>query len=86
MWLLLVGVVFALSNFGLQLMKFYSGSGEQVSCSGVLISNPFMTPCFFGAMFFLISFIVSVVIVRKNISNKASELVGDDAENDENNY
>lgn len=69
-WLLLVsfliaGVLFAWTNAGLTLVKFYTAaSGEGVSCSGVLITNPFTTPCFIGASLFLLSLIISVFAYR----------------------
>jgi len=62
---LLAGVIFAWTNFGLQLYEFFTAApGEQVSCSGVLTDNPFMTPCFFGSAIFLLSFISSIFAKR----------------------
>lgn len=69
-WLLLTsfliaGVIFAWTNAGLQIFKFYTAvPGEGVSCSGVPISNPFMTPCFIGASLFLASLILSIFVYR----------------------
>ncbi len=67
MWLLLAGALFAWSNFGIQLFDFYENvSGSQVSCSGVPTSNPFLTPCFYGSVIFLIAFALSIVITRRD--------------------
>lgn len=59
---LIAGVLFAWTNAGLTIFKFYTAAeGESVSCSGVPITNPFTTPCFIGASLFLFSLILGVI-------------------------
>jgi len=60
-WFLLAGVIFAWTNFGIQIFDFYTAlPGEQVSCSGVPMDSPYLTPCFYGSTIFLLSFIASL--------------------------
>ncbi|OGY90373.1 MAG: hypothetical protein A2677_01700 [Candidatus Komeilibacteria bacterium RIFCSPHIGHO2_01_FULL_52_14] len=62
MLFLAAGTIFAFGNFGYGYMKFLANSGKPtVGCSGLLMTNPFFTPCFIGAMLFLASLIVSIV-------------------------
>jgi len=59
---LIAGNLFAWTNTGLLFYRFYTASpGEGVSCSGVPITNPFTTPCFIGALLFLLSLIVGII-------------------------
>lgn len=64
-WLLAAGTIFAWANFSNVLYKFY-GAGSNIGCSGVPISSPFLTPCFYGSIIFLISLIVALIIVKKD--------------------
>lgn len=60
------GTTFAWSNFSILAYDFYTAlPGEGVGCSGVPASSPFLTPCFYGSMLFLLALIVSIVIQRK---------------------
>src|SRR3990167_7781006 len=40
--------------------------GEQVTCSGVPTDNPFLTPCFWGSVIYLIAFLISWFIMKKD--------------------
>jgi len=61
--LLIGSVVFAWSNFALEIYNFYfKSSANQISCSGVPATSVFVTPCFIGSMLFLSSLLVSLVI------------------------
>lgn len=62
---LLAGSIFAWSFAGPDLIHFFnSPTGAQtIGCSGMVITNPFSTPCFMGASLFLLSFIASLVIL-----------------------
>lgn len=73
LWLiLLAGTAFGWVNFGFSLFKFYTADvGEQVTCSGVSTDNPFLTPCFWGSVIYLIAFLVSWCIMKKD---KGSEI------------
>jgi len=68
-YLLLAGTIFAWSNFGRELYLWLNNESCQ-SCALTPMTNPFLTPCFYGAVMFLISFILAVKIKkqRHNIS------------------
>jgi len=60
---LLAETLFAWGNFGYELYNWF-GMGKQISCA-VGATSPFLMPCFFGAIFFLIAFILSVISLKK---------------------
>jgi hypothetical protein len=62
--ILLIGTLFAWINFIQELVNWLQGRDCSTGCSAGAI-NPFLTPCFYGAMFFLIAFIFSVILLRK---------------------
>ena len=65
-WFLVAGTLFAWGNFLKGLIKFYANQGRPtVGCSGQLVSNPFTTPCFIGAVIFLCALVVALIISRK---------------------
>ena len=71
--LLIASTIFALSNLSLEIFNFYSNkTATQVSCSGVPSTNIFTTACFIGSMLFLGSFIISLIINRKNKNDNKS--------------
>lgn len=60
------GTAFAWSNFGILMYRFYTAlPGQGVGCSGVPASSPFVTPCFYGSMLFLMALIISIIIRTK---------------------
>lgn len=59
--ILLAGTLFAWVNFGFELSNWLHK--RACSCTANL-TNPFLTPCFYGAIFFSIAFILSVLIVK----------------------
>ncbi|MFH1426036.1 MAG: hypothetical protein ABIG66_01235 [Candidatus Kerfeldbacteria bacterium] len=62
-WLLLAGTLFAWGNFGWGFYKFWQNDmAPTAGCSGVVVDNPFSTPCFYGALFYLSALIVSIII------------------------
>ena len=69
--LLFGGTIFAWSNFTYELYKFYFTTGPKTSCSGILTSTPFTTPCFYGALIFLLGFITNIVIRKNKSKNEA---------------
>lgn len=60
---LLTGTTFAWTNFYIELKDWLAGRACTVGCSANAV-NPFLTPCFFGAIFFTISLILSILILR----------------------
>lgn len=58
---LLCGTLFAWGNFGYELYNWLKKKTCATGCMpGV---NPFLTPCFYGAIFFTIAFVLSVIIL-----------------------
>ncbi|MFC1644489.1 hypothetical protein ACFL08_00505 [Patescibacteria group bacterium] len=62
--ILLVGTIFAWVNFGRELADWMNGRACTTGCP-VGMTNPFLTPCFYGAVFFLVAFAYSVAIYKK---------------------
>lgn len=59
---LLLGTLFAWGNFGYELVAWL---GKKVCTTGCLPGvNPFSTPCFYGAIFFTIAFILSAILFK----------------------
>ncbi|PJA94355.1 MAG: hypothetical protein CO133_00105, partial [Candidatus Komeilibacteria bacterium CG_4_9_14_3_um_filter_37_5] len=50
-FVLLVGVLFAWTNFTIELINWFQKKSCTLGCSAGLV-NPFLTPCFYGAIFF----------------------------------
>jgi hypothetical protein len=63
--ILLVGTVFAWFNFAVEL-KSWLGQGTCIAGCVAGAANPFLTPCFYGAIFFTVAFILSAVLFKKN--------------------
>jgi hypothetical protein len=64
-WVLLLGTVFAWVNFGQELVNWLQKRACTTGCAVGLV-NPFLTPCFYGAIFFTAAFILSCIIVKKS--------------------
>ena len=62
--ILLLGTIFAWTNFGIELFDWINKRSCTTGCA-VGLANPFLTPCFYGAIFFAISFILSCLIYSK---------------------
>jgi hypothetical protein len=63
---LLLGTVFAWANFGLELNSWLQEKECATGCFvGQGTQNPFLSACFFGAIFFTIAFILSILILKK---------------------
>jgi len=60
---LLGGTIFAWSNFGIELNDWLNKRACTTGCAIGLV-NPFLTPCFYGACFFLLAFILQVAIMK----------------------
>lgn len=66
-WLLLASVLFAWGNFVYSLILFYQtrGSGHAIGCSGQVVTNPWLTPCFIGAVIFLLAFVIAIILFKR---------------------
>lgn len=71
-WILLVGTIFAWSNFFYEVYMYMNREVSAVSCgnfqTGTELPHPMMTPCFYGAIMFALAF--SQIILLKRKSNK----------------
>jgi len=67
--ILLAGNLFAWFNFFRELNNWLQGRACTTGCAAGLV-NPFLTPCFYGAMVFAIALVVSIIMLRK--VNKAN--------------
>lgn len=61
---LIGGTLFGWGNFTIELCRFYIFKNP-TSCSGGYASTPFLTPCFFGSVLYLLSLISSIVTLKK---------------------
>jgi hypothetical protein len=66
--ILLLGVLFAWTNFTIELVDWLHKKACTLGCAAAGV-NPFLTPCFYGAIFFTISFVLSALILRKSKKN-----------------
>lgn len=67
-FVLFAGTIFAWGNF---FVEFNDWIHERVCTTGCAVGlvNPFLTPCFYGAIVFLIAFILSVLMVKESRKN-----------------
>jgi len=61
---LLAGTLFAWFNFSKEYLSWISDSACTIGCTAGV--NPFLTPCFGGAIFFTIAFIIHLMIMKKS--------------------
>lgn len=61
---LLGGTIFAWYNFALEFVNWTNGKVCTTGCS-VDLTNPFLSKCFFGAVFFTIALILSMIMLKK---------------------
>lgn len=64
-YILLAGTIFAWVNFGIELNDWLHKRACSTGCSVGLV-NPFLTPCFYGAICFLIAFIVAALLLKRS--------------------
>lgn len=62
---LLAGTLFAWTNWLVELSGWLKKLSCEIGCSASAVS-PFLTPCFGGAVFFTIAFILSIIILKNN--------------------
>lgn len=63
-FVLLIGTLFAWVNFAYEFINWIGKRACTTGCAVGLV-NPFLTPCFYGAIFFTIAFILNIIILRK---------------------
>ncbi|MFA5029765.1 MAG: hypothetical protein WC518_03405 [Patescibacteria group bacterium] len=61
---LLAGALFAWFNFYKELAAWLNQTACTFGCTGS--ENPFITPCFYGALFFTVALILSIFLTKKN--------------------
>ena len=65
-WILIAGTLFAWSNFAWQFKKFADNDFQPTTgCTATIVNNPFETACFIGAVLFLSSLLISLLIKRR---------------------
>ena len=63
-FVLLIGTVFAWTNFLNELFAWLNNQPCETGCSAAgEVVNPFLTPCFYGAVFFALAFILSIMLM-----------------------
>jgi hypothetical protein len=62
--ILLGGTIFAWYNFIVELINWLQKKSCTTGCAAG-VANPFLTPCFYGALFFLAAFIFSAILLAK---------------------
>ncbi|HXK31995.1 MAG TPA: hypothetical protein VJ378_00785 [Candidatus Paceibacterota bacterium] len=62
--ILLVGTLFAWFNFTRELIDWLNSRSCTTGCA-IAGTNPFMSACFYGAIFFTIAFVLSFVLFKK---------------------
>lgn len=60
---LLAGTLFAWVNFTIELVDWINKRACTTGCS-IGVVNPFLTPCFYGALFFTIAFVLSAILLK----------------------
>jgi len=61
--ILLAGTLFAWFNFARELISWLNAQNCPTGCVSGLV-NPFLTPCFYGAIFFALAFILSAILLK----------------------
>jgi hypothetical protein len=64
-FVLLAGTIFAWFNFSKELINWIGQKSCNLGCTGEGLINPFLSACFYGALFFTIAFILNVIIIKK---------------------
>jgi len=66
---LLLGTLFVWVNFIIELLAWLQGKECPLGCAANApgnLTNPFFTPCFYGAIFFTVSFVLSFVLLIRS--------------------
>ena len=70
--LLLLGTLFAWTNFTIEFIDWLNKRNCTTGCAVGLV-NPFLTPCFYGAIFFALAFILSAMMMKKSAKSTKNE-------------
>ncbi|MFA5996976.1 MAG: hypothetical protein WC791_00645 [Candidatus Paceibacterota bacterium] len=62
---LLAGVIFSWTTVVIDFMRFYRSEGTLLKVDNCLFPNPVTTPCFYGAIAFMVAFAWAVWLVGK---------------------
>jgi len=62
--ILLLGTIFAWANFGYELFRWLNAQSCS-ACALTASANPFLSACFYGALFFTAAFCLSAVLLKK---------------------
>ncbi len=62
---LLIGFLFAWTNFTVELISWLNQKTCTLGCTK-LGTIPFLTPCFGGAIFFTIAFVLSMLLLKRS--------------------
>lgn len=68
---LISGTLFGWGNFTLEFCKFYFFKNP-TSCSGLAVSTPFATPCFYGSVIYLMALISGILTLKKQKKDSTS--------------
>jgi hypothetical protein len=73
---LLLGTLFAWGNFIWEVINWWQDKTCEIGCP-ISLTNPLLTSCFWGAVFFTMAFVLNIFIMKslkhkniKTISNK----------------
>lgn len=62
--MLAIGTAFSWFTLVADYRRFFAAGGRVLEFSGCVVQNPLATPCFYGALAFLIAFVWSVIVLR----------------------
>jgi len=63
-FVLLIGTIFAWTNFTLELFAWLNQKTCTTGCSlNGPTANPFLTACFYGAIFFAVAFVLNLLVM-----------------------
>ena len=81
-FVLLVATIFGWSNFTIELFDWLNQKVCTTGCSiSGEIKNPFLTPCFYGAIFFTLAFLLNLSMMVLYRRTKRLEQDGKEAKN-----
>ena len=64
--ILAIGTVFSWTTLVFDYRRFFASGGSVFELSGCVVTNPVITPCFYGALAFLIALLSASAILRSN--------------------
>ncbi len=73
---LALGVAFSWTVLVFDYRRFFASGGRVLQLSGCAVANPLTTPCFYGALAFLVAFLWAVVILQSPAKAVASRQLG----------